>query len=62
MIGGGQFSYDEQLGDYFILQYGLNHRNAARHKWYYFPGLTRQVRTNTYYLEGWMWIITLQEG
>jgi len=35
------FSFDEKLGDYEILQYGLNDRNAQRHKWYYYPALTR---------------------
>ena len=37
-----QYSFDDQLGDYYILQYGLNNGNAKRHKWYYYPGLTRQ--------------------
>ena len=37
-----QYAFDKDIGDYNILQYGLTDRNTDRHRWYYFPGITRQ--------------------
>jgi len=39
------FSHNKELGpkgsDYTIPQYVLHHKNSAQHRWYHFPGLTR---------------------
>ena len=37
-----QYARDKDIGDYNILQYGLTDRNTHRHRWYYFPHITRQ--------------------
>ena len=36
-----QFAHDVRTGPYHIIQYGLWRRHAHRHRWYYYPGITR---------------------